>query len=193
MRRRICFIYVMCLLLLMPALLWAADDGKEAAPGASYLIGPGDMLDIAVWKEEALTKTVVVLPDGMISFPLIGEVQAAGRTVAEVRKDIETRIGPFVKEVTLNVEVRQINSLLIYVIGRVNNPGRQALNADVNVMQALAAAGGLNPFAKRGKVKIFRHESKQTKVFNFDYDDVSEGKHLEQNIILKRGDVIVVP
>ncbi|UCF94521.1 MAG: SLBB domain-containing protein, partial [Desulfobacterales bacterium] len=96
-------------------------------------------------------------------------------------------------DVNLSVVVHQVNSMLIYVIGRVNNPGRFVLNADVNVLQALAMAGGLNPFAKRGSIKIFREAGGGTKVFGFDYDDVAKGEKLEQNIRLKRGDVIVVP
>jgi len=134
-----------------------------------------------------------VLPDGKIYFPLIGEVTAGGKTISQLKKDMETRLASYVNDVVLNVDVRQVNSLLIYVIGRVNNPGRLVLNSNVNVLQALSSAGGLNPFARRSQIKIFRRDVQETKVFKFDYDDVSSGKHLEQNILLKRGDVIVVP
>jgi len=161
----------------------------------SYLIGPGDMIDISVWKDEALTKSVTVLPDGRISFPLIGEIQAAGRPLAEIKAEVEEKIKPYVPDPTVSVEVKQVNSMLVYVIGRVNSliSGRYVLNANVNVLQALAMAGGLNPFAKRDKIRVLRQEGGKTVTFKFNYDDVVEGKHLEQNIVLKRGDVVVVP
>ena len=191
---------------------WAAD--RDAAPPAqnaphaaqsptapavnvdsTYQIGLGDVLGISVWKDDALTKEVVVLPDGVISFPLIGLVKAAGKTVGQLKAELEERISQYAPDPVLNLEVKQVNSLIVYVIGRVNNPqaGRIVLNANINVLQALAVAGGLNPFAKRNSVKVFRTEGGRTKTFPFQYDEVVEGRHLEQNIELERGDVIVVP
>jgi polysaccharide export outer membrane protein len=162
---------------------------------STYLIGPGDMLNISVWKDEALTKDVVVLPDGIISFPLIGLLKAEGKNVAQLKAEITERISQYVTEPVLNVEVKQVNSVIIYVIGRVNSigSGRLVLNANANVLQALAMAGGLNPFAKRNSIKVFRQEGGKTIIFRFHYDDVVEGKRLEENIELKRYDVIVVP
>ena len=96
-------------------------------------------------------------------------------------------------DLNLSVLVHQVNSMMVYVIGRVNKPGRFILNSNIDVMQALAMAGGLNPFAEQGNVKIFRKTLDGKKIFDFDYDDVANGKKLEQNIMLKRGDVIVVP
>ncbi|HVP79216.1 MAG TPA: polysaccharide biosynthesis/export family protein [Thermodesulfobacteriota bacterium] len=177
----------MIIILLASWAAWAAEEGSD------YIIGPGDILDISVWKDESLTKSVVVLPDGKIAFPLIGQVTARGKTVAQLKEEIEEKISPYVPDVTLSVEVKQVNSVLVYVIGRVNSPGRFALNVHVNVLQALSMAGGLNPFAKRSSIKIFRQEGNQTLIFDFDYDGVVDGKHLRQNITLKRGDVVVVP
>lgn len=204
MRYRCCIICFLCLVIISAfpgqAISDAPETGKadktagEIKTGdADYIIGPGDQLDISVWKDEALTKLVFVLPDGKIYFPLIGEVTAGGKTINQLKKDLETRLAPYVNDVVLAVDVRQVNSLLIYVIGRVNSPGRLILNTNVNVLQALASAGGLNPFARKSQIKIFRRDGQETKVFKFDYDDVSNGKYLEQNILLKRGDVIVVP
>ena len=170
----------------------AADTAMQAT-GQDYTIGPGDVLEVSVWKEESLTKLRTVLPDGKITFPLIGEVTAGGRTVAELKKEIETRLARFVPDPVLSVGVQQMNSLMIYVVGRVNNPGRFVLNTTVDVLQALAMAGGLNSFASRGQIKVFRKQDGKTKIFDFDYDDVVEGKNLEQNIPLMRDDVIVVP
>ncbi len=170
----------------------AACAAATSAAG-EYRIGPGDLILVSVWKDEALTRQLVVLPDGRIAFPLVGQVQAAGRTVAELTDELKQRLERFVPEVELSVVVQQVNSLIVYVIGRVNNPGRFVLNSEVNVLQALAMAGGLNPFAKRGDIKIFRHEGGTTRIFGFDYDKVSAGEELRQNMTLRRGDVIVVP
>ncbi|MCG6534195.1 MAG: polysaccharide biosynthesis/export family protein [Syntrophales bacterium LBB04] len=173
----------------------AAAAGGAAGTdfGPDYLLGPGDLIDIAVWKDETLTKSLIVLPDGKISFPLIGEIRAAGRTVAQLKQEIAAKISPYAPDPTISVEVRQVNSMLIYVIGRVNTPGRFALNTNVNVLQALTMAGGLNAFAKRDKIRIFRQEGQKTTIIRFKYDEVVEGSSLEQNIILQRGDLIVVP
>ena len=181
------------ILLTFLTVVTAGAAGGAQAIGQDYVIGPGDVLEISVWKEEALTKLVTVLPDGKISFPLIGEAMASGWTVAALKKEIETRLSQFVPDPVLSITVNQMNSLMIYVVGKVNNPDRFILNTNVDVLQALAMAGGLNSFAKRGQIKVFRKYDGKTKIFDFDYDDVSEGKRLEQNIQLVRGDVIVVP
>jgi polysaccharide export outer membrane protein len=136
---------------------------------------------------------VIVLPDGKIYFPLIGEVVVGGKTISVLTKELEDRISPFVPNPNLSVMVQQPNSMLIYVIGKVNNPGRFVLNTNVNVLQALAMAGGLNPFAKRNNIKIFRKTRGKNRVFKFAYDHVTEGRNLKKNIQLKRGDVVVVP
>lgn len=158
-----------------------------------YQIGPGDLIEIAVWKDEALTKTVNVLPDGKINFPLIGEVTAGGKTVASLKEELTQRLTRYVPDLVLSVEVKQANSMLVYVIGRVNNPGRLVLNTQISVLQALAMAGGFNPYASKNRVKIFRQDNGQTNMLPFHYTDVIEGKRLMENIVLRRGDVIVVP
>ncbi|OGP15593.1 MAG: sugar transporter [Deltaproteobacteria bacterium GWA2_54_12] len=168
---------------------WLAMSPDEEG----YIIGPGDVLDISVWKDEALTRSCVVRPDGFISFPLIGDVLAAGRTSSQLKSEMEGRLTRYVPGVTLSLEIKQINSMIIYVIGKVNNPGRFILNVDVNVLQALAIAGGLNTYAKRNKIRIFRHGSNETTIYPFEYDEVVEGKRLEQNIYLRRGDTVVIP
>lgn len=198
--RRILLIATACLLAAsLPAAAQEKAGARAAAQefaspfGAEYLIGPGDILEISVWKEEALTKQVVVLPDGKISFPLIGEVQAAGRPLADLKKELAAKLARYAPKEEVNLEVKQVNSMLIYVIGRVNQPGRFALNTNVSVLQALSIAGGLNAFAKRNQIKIFRQEAGGTQILPFSYDEVTEGEKLRQNVILKRGDVVVVP
>ncbi|NVN90108.1 MAG: polysaccharide biosynthesis/export family protein [Desulfuromonadales bacterium] len=177
------------------------DQGVIAQPNVAkmdtaspeYIIGPGDVIGISVWRDENLTRSVVVLPDGKISYPLLGELVAGNKTVARLKQELEAGLTRYVADANVTVEVKQSNSMIIYIIGRVNSPGRQLLVADTNVLQALAMAGGMNPFAKKGKVRIFRQEQGKTVTFPFDYDEVLEGRHLETNIVLKRGDVIVVP
>ena len=171
---------------------WAAE--KEAGQqGKDYTIAAGDILDISIWKNEDLTKVLAVLPDGKIHFPLIGELTAEGKTVKQLKKELETRISRFVPDPVLSVVVQQVNSMQIYVVGKVNNPGRFVLNTNINVLQGLALAGGVNPFAEKNNIKIFREQDGNTKIFEFKYDYVSKGKNLGQNILLKRGDIIVVP
>ena len=170
-----------------------AEEKTAILPVDDYVIGPGDVLDISVWKEQALTKLVTVLPDGKISFPLIGAITAGGKTLDQISKELEQKLSRFVPDINLSVLVDQVNSHMVYVIGRVRNPGRFILNTNIDVLQALAMAGGLTPFAEQGNIKIFRQAQGGKEILNFDYDDVTNGKKLEQNIILQRGDVIVVP
>jgi len=172
---------------------WAAEEAAILPEAGSYIIGPGDVLSISVWKDEALTSVPTVLPDGFISFPLIGNIQAAGNTVAELKAEIEGKLARYVPDIVLSLEVRQANSMIVYVIGRVNAPGRFNLNANINVLQALSTAGGLNVFAKNNKIKIFREENGKTQMFPFEYDKIVKGENLEQNIRLKKGDIVVVP
>jgi len=170
---------------------WAAEK-IEDVPGNNYIIGAGDVLDISVWKNEDLTRLLTVLPDGKISFPLIGEVMAEGNTLAQLKKELNDKISRYVPDPVLSVVIQQVSSNMIYVIGKVHKPGRFALNSDIRVLQGLALAGGLNPFAEQNKIRIFREQEGKPLIFMFRYDDVSTGKKLEQNIWLKRGDVIVV-
>lgn len=162
-------------------------------PGDDYIIGSGDILDISLWKDEAMTRQVTVRTDGKIVFPLIGEIAAAGRSVAEVKKEMVEKLEEYVPEPVLTVDVKQMNSMIIYVTGRITKPGQYLVNSRVTVLQAISIAGGLNAFAKRSKIKVFRQEDGKTVTFPFDYDEVVDGENLQQNIVLKRGDVVVVP
>ena len=192
--RNIISAVIMVIVLATTSPLWAGEQvGAMKSPIGDYVIGTGDVLFISVWNNEALTKSVTVLPDGKIQFPLIGEVVAGGKTLASLEKELKTKLHAFVPDPELSVMVGQVNSMLIYVIGKVNHPGRFVLNTNVNVLQALATAGGLNSFAKRNKIKIFRETNGETHIFPFEYDSVTEGENLEQNVMLERGDVVVVP
>ena len=192
---------ILILTILVANLVYRAGSAAEpaaVAPGAGspsgdYIIGSGDILEISVWKEPDLAKLVTVLPDGNISFPLIGQIRAEGLTLNQLKAQIEKKILRFVPHPNLTVAVHEINSLHVYIVGKVYKAGRFELNTNIDVLQALAMAGGLNPFAKKSKIKIFRTQNGSKLIFDFDYDQVSEGKNLDQNLTLQRGDVIVVP
>jgi len=177
------------------ALAASLSNGSEPLPvtEGSYLLGPEDMVKISVWKDEHLTQEVVVRPDGMISFPLVGDIPAAGRTVEEVRLDLVKRLNKFVPNPHVSVLATKIQSYKIYVIGRVNKPGEFLVGHYTDVLQALSLAGGLTPFASENDIRIMRRNRGEQLVFQFRYGDVRKGKELGQNIILERGDVVVVP
>ncbi len=173
------------LLLVMPLTAAAQDD--------AYRIGPEDVLEISVWKEDALKKEVLVRPDGDISFPLAGDLHVAGRTVAEVREELGKRIEKYIPDPVVSVLVNRVASNKIYVIGRVAKPGDFAAGRYVDVLQALSMAGGLTPFADEKDIRVIRKQGGKDLVMPFDFRAVSRGQKLEQNIRLQGGDVVVVP
>jgi polysaccharide export outer membrane protein len=156
-----------------------------------YRVGPEDVLRVSVWRDETLTREVLVRPDGLISFPLIGDVQADGRTVDEIKGEVALRLSRYVPDPTVSVEVLKVTSYRIYVIGKVNRPGEYLVGHDLDVMQALSLAGGLTPFAAQNRITILRRATGET--FDFRYGDIERGESLGQNIVLQRGDVVVVP
>jgi polysaccharide export outer membrane protein len=164
----------------------------SAVYAGDYRIGPGDVLDISVWKNPDLTRQLAVLPDGMIHFPLVKGLKVGGITVNELEEILVAKLKKYVPEPDLSISVVQVNSMMIYVIGKVNHPGRFSINTNIDVLQALAVSGGLNPFAKEKQIAIFRKRDGETLSFNFNYEEVSQGKNIKQNIMLERGDVIVV-
>jgi polysaccharide export outer membrane protein len=160
---------------------------------SNYKLGPEDVLKISVWKDESLSKDVLVRPDGNISFPLIGEMLAAGKTIEEVQKEVALKIAPFVPEPSISVEMVKVNYYKIYVIGRVTHPGEFMVGHPPDVLQALSLAGGVTPFASENGIKIFRRIKGNEEIYPFRLGDVKNGKNLEQNIILLPGDEVVVP
>lgn len=185
-------LYILACSMILSGMLTNAGMASSD-PVESYRLGAGDLISISVWKDESLTRQVSVLPDGTISFPLIGQVTAEGKSLDELKHDLGERLARFVPEPLLSLQVMKVNSLNIYVIGQVNRPGRFELMGNIDVLQALSLAGGLNSFAKSSKIKIFRQRHDGKRILKFDYDSVSKGKQLEQNILLNRGDVVVVP
>lgn len=174
-------------------------DVREAPPVAQstddpgYLLGPEDVLLISVWKDEHLTREVIVRPDGMISFPLAGDMAAEGKTVETLRADLAKRLGKYIPNVNVTVALSKMLSYKIYVMGRVNKPGEYLVGHYTDVLQALSLAGGLTPFAAENDIKIVRRVLGQQQTFPFRYGEVRKGAGLDQNILLQRGDVVMVP
>ena len=175
----------------MDAVAKIAPAAEDA--GSGYQIGPEDILEISVWKEEGLKKEVLVRPDGGLSFPLVGEIRAAGKTVEQLKKEIAQRLEKFIPDPVVSIALLKVTGNKFYIIGRVNKPGEFPAGRYVDVLQALSMAGGLTPFASENGIKVMRKEGGRDLVFPFRYSDVKNGENMEQNIQLKGGDVVVVP
>jgi polysaccharide biosynthesis/export protein len=177
-----------------PAMPQERPPAKAAPTGTSgysgYLIGLGDVLRVVVWKEPDLTLDVTVRPDGMITLPLIGDVQAAGRGPSQLAGNLVAELERFVESPRITVTVSQATSARIYVVGQMMRPGEFPLSGRMTVLKALALAGGFKDFAKPDSIVIVRED--QT-VIPFNYKRIADGKDLSQNVLLAAGDTIVVP
>ena len=163
------------------------------ARAADYLLRPGDLLLVSVWHEADLAAEVLVRPDGKFSFPLAGEIQAAGRTPNDVRTELVKKIESYIPDAVATVMVKDIGGNKAFVVGKVNRPGPIPMTEETNVMQALSMAGGTAQFASLKSIKVLRGQGGSQTAINFNYDQVESGKSLEQNIVLQPGDVVVVP
>lgn len=158
-----------------------------------YRIGPGDVLEISVWKDEELSRQVIVPPDGVIAFPLAGDIDVTNLSVKKLRETVKKRLSEYVPDAVVTAMLVQINSMKAYVIGKVNKPGQFPINMQTSVMQVLSMAGGLNAFADEDDILILRQQEGKTVKILFNYKEVAKGEELEQNIVLESGDVLVVP
>ena len=165
----------------------------EAPVDARYSVQPGDVLLVSVWREPDLTREVRVSPDGWIAYPLVGEVQAEGTTVEALRATLETKLHRYINEAVVNVSVKEADGNRIYVLGKVNRPGVYPFTKNIDVVQALTLAGGTSKFASIDDIKILRRIEGEQQTYKFRYSDVERGRDLEQNIVLRSGDVVVVP
>jgi len=171
----------------------AAFSAGNSKPVAQYLVQPGDVLAVSVWKEEDLIQDVIVRPDGQITFPLVGEARAAGNSIEDLRLLISERLKKYIPDPVVTVSVRQLAGNTIYVLGKVNRPGVFPIVRDVDVMQALSLAGGTSTYAALNDIKILRRVNGKLTALSFKYAEVEKGKRLEQNVVLRAGDVVVVP
>jgi polysaccharide export outer membrane protein len=160
----------------------------------TYVIGDDDLLEINVWKETDLCKTIPVRSDGKISLPLVGEVQAAGRTPVQLEEEITSRLRNFITEPAVTVMVQKINSLKFNVMGEVSKPGSFTLTTNMTVVDAIATAGGFKDFAKKKSIYILHTNPNGTEArLSFNYNDFVKGKNPKGNIRLQPGDTVVVP
>jgi polysaccharide export outer membrane protein len=163
------------------------------AVASDYIIGPEDMLQVSIWKNEAMSRTLPVRPDGKISLPLLHDITAAGLTPLQLRDKIAAALAEFMPNPEVSVTVMQVNSYRVSVLGEVQKPGVLQLKAPTTVLEALALAGGFRDFASPSKIVIFRKDaSGQTQKLRFNYNR-AVGSAGEDNVSLKSGDVVVVP
>jgi len=189
---------------------WAKDKPKQNNPapsrtdtsggtpsvnpvGASYVIAPDDVLAIDVWKEAEITRTVPVRPDGKISLPLLNDVQAAGLTATDLASVIAERLKKFIANPQVTVIVTTVNSQRIYILGEVPRGGVMPLLPSMTVLQAISSAGGFTQYANQKGIYVLRTENGQQVKYPFNYKEVVRGINIQQNIVLKPGDTIVVP
>ena len=214
--RRLCFTAALAMATFLAASIAAAQTAPGAPPPASqatpakpavappavtagikppadYVIGVDDSLEVVYWQDKDMSATVVVRPDGNISLPLVNEIKAAGLTPDQLRTEIARAAAKFVEDPTVSVGVKAINSRKVFITGQVGKPGPYPLMDSTTVLQMLATAGGPSEYAKTDNISIVRRENGKDTRFKFSYKKVSEGKSLEQNIVLKPGDTIIVP
>ena len=172
----------------------------EAAKPVSkeFLLGPEDVLEVTVWRNQDLSRTVVVRPDGKISLPLIGDVQASGLNSSQVAAKIAARLTEFKENPNVSVSLKEVNSYFIYVLGEVLKPGKYPLKSYATVLQGVSMAGGFTPFASKNRMQVIRtHENGDGKEHQIripvPYNELVSGKGEIENFILKTGDTIVVP
>ncbi len=172
----------------------SASAGTTKAHDASYVIGNDDHLSISVWKEPDLTKNIPVRSDGKISLPLVGEIQATGRTPLQLEMEISNRLKSYITVPEVTVIVEQINSKKYNILGQVGRPGAYSLTLSTTIMDAIAAAGGFKDFAKSKGVYILRQNPDGTQTrLNFNYKEFIKGKNLSQNVKIEPQDTIIVP
>lgn len=177
----------------VPAGVRQAGRPADGAPMLTeYRIGPEDVIDVLVWKNPELTRTVTVRPDGRISLPLVNDVAASGLTPSQLRQILTEGLAPYVNEAEVSVVVREIHSMRVSVIGMVKTPGRFDVASQITVLEALALAGGLTEFAKKDRIAILRYDGRRWQRYGFDYTNALY-ENAEQNVPLRAGDIVVVP
>lgn len=173
---------------------WIAFSASlNAQAETAYSIQPGDVVEVSVWHEIDLQKELLVRPDGFITLPLVGELAVGAKTVQEVQVVLAERLQRFIPDPVVTVGIKQPLGNKIYVIGKVNRPGEFVLNRDVDVMQALSMAAGTAKFADLTEIIVLRRRGEAQSVFKFNYEEIQIGENLGQNIMLRSGDVVVVP
>jgi polysaccharide biosynthesis/export protein len=170
------------------------DSGELVQSSLSdYILGPEDVIEVTVWKNEMLSKTLSIRPDGKISLPLIGDVQAADLTTSSLRESLKAKFKEFKENPEISVIVKEINSLSVYVLGEVMRPGKLVLRSETSLLQAITMSGGFTQFASTNNIVLLRRKggSEIRKIIR--YKDIISGKKPEDDVILRRGDTVVIP
>lgn len=170
----------------------AATPARIVESANAFRIGPEDVLDVQVWKNEELSRVVPVRPDGMISLPLVNDIRAAGLTAVELRQEITQRLAEYVPSPEVSVMVREVHSVKVAVLGAVRMPGHYEVKSAATVLELIARAQGLNEFADRGRIVVLRQNGAETTRIPFNYRKVAEGSE-QDNFYVRPGDIIVVP
>src|SRR6201992_1147492 len=165
---------------LLVSLLGLGARAEVQGVPVGYHLQPGDLLQVVVWKETDLQSEVLIRPDGGISFPLAGDLMAAGKTTAELRTELETAVRKLIPDAVITVSVKAPNGNRVFVIGKVNRPGDFPLLRPTDVMQALSLAGGATPFANTDKIRVLHRDGSRQTSKAFRYSDVARGRHLDQ-------------
>ena len=168
-------------------------SGAVMADSDKYVIGPEDVLSVHVWKEDALTRQVLVRSDGKISLPLIDEIQAAGLTPFQLKERLTARLKEFLDNPSVSVIVMEANSQKVYVSGEVKTPGVYQLRGETTLLQVIPIAGGFTEWADQKKVLIIRKEGEKDRRIVVNYKKIVSGEDMSANIVLKPGDTIIVP
>lgn len=161
--------------------------------GKDYVIGADDVLDVSVWKEQDLTRTLQVRPDGKISMPLLGDVEAAGLTPSQLAQTVSDKLKRYLTAPQVTIILTQINSQRVYVTGEVTRPGAYPVLPGMTILQAITSAGGLTQFANAKKIFLMRDENHIQTKYPFSYKEVLDGRKAEENLPVRAGDTIVVP
>jgi len=170
----------------------SADADSRVDAGAAFQIGPEDILDISVWKNPELSRTVPVRPDGKVSLPLVNDIQAAGLTPATLREQVTTRLSDFIPAPEVSVVVREVHSRKVAVVGAVKTPGRFELKSPMTVLEAIALAQGFTDFASRDRIVVLRQTGTTTIRLPFNYQKIAQGD-TQENFFVRPGDIVVVP
>jgi len=169
-----------------------ANNDPRVEGAAPFQIGPEDILDISVWKNPELSRTVPVRPDGKVSLPLVNDIQAAGLTPATLREQVTERLAEFIPAPEVSVMVREVHSRKVAVVGAVKTPGRFELKSPMTVLEVIALAQGFTDFASRDRIVVLRQTGTATTRVPFNYRKIAEGVD-QENFFVKPGDVVVVP
>jgi len=194
---RIVFLLTIAMLCVAVAVPLAAQQAKAAAGEPGYVIGPEDVLEIAVWGNTDMTRTMPVRPDGQISLPLLNDVQAAGLTPMQLRGALVASLEKYMPSPMLSVIVREVHSFKVTVIGEVKTPGRYELKSRATVLDVLAMAGGLSQFAAKTRITIVRHDGEGVRELPYDFEKITaragpKGAG-QENVCVEPGDIIIVP